>query len=78
MPAYSMPLNPNRCLQSLGTPWASLLTTKLNNQTRLVGPVITCQDISWPDPVPEAERRRLQPFLPQHMIVTDQVPFFRL
>ena len=59
-------------------PWASLLTAKLNNRTRLVGPVITCQDISWPDTIPEAERRRAQPFLPQHMLVADQVLFSHL
>lgn len=66
-------------LQDLGLPWPSLFTGKLSNQTKLVGPVITCQDIIWPETIPESQRSHGQPYFPPHMLVSDQVnPDLRL
>ena len=56
-----------------GSSWSTLLTSKLDNNTKLVGPLISCQDVDWPPSMPQAERRHGVPHLPPHMLATDRV-----
>jgi len=58
--------------------WTTLLTGKLDKQTKLVAPLITCQDVDWPPSVPQAERRHGFPHIPPHMLVTDRVSLYFL
>ena len=64
-------------MQEFGVSWPSLLAAKLNNFTKLAGPLISCQDIDWPASMPEQQQKG-QPYFPEHMLVTDQVSLYCL
>ena len=62
-------------VQNMGVSWQQMLTSKLDNATKLVGPVISCQDIVWPDSVADSDRQHGQPHFSPNVFATDKVAF---
>ena len=67
------PLVLGSALQGSRTSWPGIFTSRLNDKTRLVGPVISCQTIEWPKGIPDIEAAENIPHLSHEMFAFDKV-----